>query len=106
MKHRQYPNEDFEKMRYRVNLRDVVWYRKAQMFGNKVYDATPIFRSKSPPPDASNGHPQNISQVSNSVLDIWEKRIKGLFSTARDHKVLRLQIEALPLPPLLSKAFN
>lgn len=105
-KQRQYPNEDFEKMRYRINLRDIVWYRKAQMVGNRVYDAAPIFRSKSPPPDASNGHPQNSSQVSHSVLDVWEKRIKGVFSTGRHHKVILVQLDLLPLPSLLSKPFN
>ena len=77
-------------MRYRINFRDIVWYRKAQMVGNKVYDATPIFRSRSPPPEASNGQPQSSSQVSNSILDDWEKRIKGIFSTRRYQKVIYL----------------
>ena len=103
-KHRQYPNEDFVKMRYRVNMRDILWYRKAQMVGNKVFDATPIFSSKSPPPDASSGNPQSSSQVSNSVLDVWEKRIKRVFSTGLDHKVKRVQVEVLL--PLLSKPFD
>lgn len=98
------PNEDFEKMRYRVNLRDIFWYRKAQMVGNKVFDATPIFRSKSPPPDASSGNPQSSPQVSNFILDVWEKRIKRVFSTGRDHKVISVLVEALL--PLLSKAFD
>ena len=100
---RQYPNEDFVKMRYRVNLRDILWYRKAPMVGNKVYDATPIFRSKSPPPDASSDHPDGSSQVSNSVLDTCEKRIKKLFSTGR-HNVMRVLVEALL--PLLPRMFN
>lgn len=103
-KNRQYPNEDFVKMRYRVNLRDILWYRKAQVVGNKVYDATPIFRSESPPPDASSGHPQGSSQVSNSVLDVWEKRIKSLSSSGRHHKVILLEAEALLL--LLSTPFD
>ena len=103
---RQYPNEDFVKMRYRVNLRDILWYRKAQMVGSKVYDATPIFRSKSPPPDASSGQAQSSSQVSHSVLDVWEKRIKRVFSTGHHHKVTHVQLETLPLPPLLSKPFH
>ena len=86
-KRRQHPNEDFEKMRYRINLRDIFWYRKAQMVGNKVFDAAPIFRSQRPPPDASSGDPFSFSQVSNSVLDVWEKRIKGLLSTGRKCEV-------------------
>ena len=89
-KHRQYPNEDFEKMRYRVNLRDVIWYRKAQMVGTKVFDASPIFRSMSPPPDATSGNPQNSSKVSNSALDVWERRIKKVFAPGHHHKIVRV----------------
>ena len=86
-KHRQYPNEDFVKMRYRVNLRDVFWYRRAQMIGNKVFDATPIFGSNSPPPNASGDNPQSSTQVSNSILDVWENRIRKAFSTNRRSEV-------------------
>ncbi|MCJ1389877.1 hypothetical protein MMC18_002734 [Xylographa bjoerkii] len=88
-KYRQQPNEDFEKMRYRVNVRDIFWYRKAQMVGSKVFDASPIFRSNSPPPEHSSGDPQESSQVSNSALDWWEKRIKKVFSTGHEHKAAR-----------------
>ena len=89
-KHRQYSNEDFEKMRYRVNFRDVFWYRKAQMVGTKVFDASPIFRSMSPPPDATSGNPQNSSKVSNSALDVWERRIKKVFAPGHHHKTVRV----------------
>lgn len=102
-KRRQYPNEDFEKMRYRINLRDIFWYRQAQMVGNRVFDAAPIFKSKSPPPNASSGNPQVSSQVSNSALDDWERRIKKMFTTGSNHKVIRFQLQALlpiPLNPL------
>ena len=78
-KHRQYPNEDFEKMRYRINLRDIFWYRRAQAVGT----------SMSPPPDTTSGNPQDSSQVSNSVLDVWEKRIHNLFATGHHHKAVR-----------------
>jgi len=87
-KARQYPNEDFEKMRYRINMRDIFWYRKAQMVGNRVFDASPIFRSKSPPPDASSSNPQSSSQVSNSILDVWEKKVRNVFRFNSDHKVI------------------
>lgn len=87
-------------MRYRVNLRDVFWYRKAHMIGNRVFDAAPIFRSKAPPPDGSSGNPQISSQVSNSILDVWERGMKKVFSIGRDHKVIPVQVEAhLPVLP-------
>ena len=101
-KRRQYPNEDFERMRYRINLRDIFWYRKAHMVNNKVFDAAPIFRSKFPPPGPASGDPQSSSQISNSVLDVWEKRLKKLFSAG--HKVLRVHEEALL--PVLSKPLD
>ena len=75
-RNRQHPNEDFEKMRLRVNARDIFWYRKAQTVGNRVLDATTIFRSRSPPPDACSSGPQSLSRVKTSVLDVWEKRLK------------------------------
>lgn len=87
-KARQYPNEDFEKMRYRINMRDIFWYRKAQIIGNIVFDASPIFRSRSPPPDASSSNPQSSTQVSSSILDVWEKKIRNAFGDGRDHEVI------------------
>lgn len=35
-KQQQYPSEDFEKMRYRISLRDIFWYRKARTVGDRV----------------------------------------------------------------------
>ena len=85
-------------MRFRVNMRDIFWYRKAQVLGNKVYDATPIFRSQSPSPNTSSGQTQIPSQVSNSVLDVWDNRVKRLFSIGPHHNVKIL--------PLLSRTFD
>ena len=85
--HRQYPNEDFEKMRYRINMRDVFWYRKAPMIGDRVFEAARAFQNKTPPPDASSGDPKSSSEVSHSALDMWEKRIKNLIGNDRSHKV-------------------
>lgn len=96
-KHRQYPNEDFVKMRYRINLRDIFWYRKAHSVGNRVLDATPIFKSRSPPPDASSSNQKGSSQVSNSVLDVWEKRIKRIFGSDRSRKVTRVPSGTSPI---------
>ena len=86
-KHRQYPNEDFEKMRYRINIRDIFWYRKAPMIGDRVFEAARMFQSKTPPPGTSGDDPQSSSKVSNSVLDVWEKRIKNAVGGGHSHKV-------------------
>ena len=91
---RQEPNEDFVKMRRRINLRDIFWYRKAQMVGNRVFDASQIFRSQSPPPDAEGGDAQGSSKVTHSALDTWEKRLRRMFPSfggSRDHTVPCLQ---------------
>ena len=80
----QYPNEDFEKMRYRINLRDILWYRSAPIVGGKVLEASKIFRSDDPEPPPGNssdtpaGSPRKIKR---SVLDIWEERVKNVFTT-------------------------
>ncbi|KAL9000111.1 MAG: hypothetical protein Q9169_001186 [Polycauliona sp. 2 TL-2023] len=85
-KQRQYPNEDFEKMRYRINLRDILWYRKARIVGNRVFDAAPIFQGRSPPPEASSDDPQSSSKVKNSVLDSWENKMKEAFAYGPNQK--------------------
>lgn len=80
-KQQQYPNEDFEKMRYRINLRDILWYHKARTVEDRVFEAAPIFRSsKSPPPEASSDDPQSSKKIHSSVLDIWENKIKNIFT--------------------------
>ena len=93
--HRQYPNEDFEKMRYRINLRDVFWYRNAPMIGNRVFEAARVFQSKPPPPDASSGDPQSCSEVSHSALDMWEKRIKNFMGNGRSHEVITFWMDLI-----------
>ena len=40
---RQYLNGDFEKFRFRLNVRDTFWYRKAHPVSNRVFDAPLIF---------------------------------------------------------------
>lgn len=85
-KHQQYPNEDFEKMRARINLRDIFWYRKARTVGDRVFDASPIFRSKPPPP--SSDDPERPKKINSSILDIWENKIKHALTSSHDQKVL------------------
>ena len=86
-KPRQHPNEDFEKMRYRINIRDMFWYRKALMVEDRVLDAARIFQSKSPPPNAFGDDSNSSSKVSSSILDVWENRIKNVVGGGRSHKV-------------------
>lgn len=40
---RQAPGADFIRMRRRINLRDILWYRTPQLVGGRVLDARPIF---------------------------------------------------------------
>ena len=85
---RQYPNEDFEKVRFRVNLRDIFWYRHASMTGSRVFEARPIFRSSpTPPPRAKENNIENTEKVSNSILDVWESRVKGFFGSGSSRPV-------------------
>ena len=80
-------------MRYRINMRDLFWYRKGPMVGDQVYEAARVFQSKTPPPDASSGNPQSSSEVSHSALDVWEKRIKNFMGNSRSHEVTLLYME-------------
>lgn len=103
-KHRQSPNEDFKKMRYRINLRDIFWYREARMVGDRVFDAAQIFQSRSPPPNASSSDPQSSTRVSNSALDVWEKKIKHVFSFGHNHEVYIVELE--PLDPCTRRSVS
>ena len=80
----QYPNEDFVKMRSRISLRDVIWYRKAQLWNGKVLEATPIFkRIIEPPPSDS---PQELEDIArSSVLDSWFRKLRNKTSVRRVH---------------------
>ena len=73
-------------MRYRVNIRDIFWYRKAQSVGDRVFEASPFFR-QSPPPNESGRTEQSTSKVSHSVLDTWEKRVLKMFGKSQSDKV-------------------
>ncbi|KAL8896845.1 MAG: hypothetical protein Q9207_007510 [Kuettlingeria erythrocarpa] len=88
-KQRQSPNDDFKKMRYRINLRDIFWYREARMMGDRVFEAAPIFQHKTPPPDASSSDPKSSTKVSNSALDVWEKKIKKVLPFSHNHEKSR-----------------
>ena len=81
IKKRQYPNENFKKMRYRINLRDIFWYRKTPMIGDRVYEAARIFRNESSSSDAISGDPQNSTKIKNSVLDSWKNRIQNVMNS-------------------------
>ena len=86
-KHRQHPNENFEKMRYRINIRDIFWYRKAFMIENRVIDVARIFQSKTSSSNAFGDDSNIFFKVSSSILDVWENRIKNVVGGGRSHKV-------------------
>lgn len=63
------------------------------MVGDRVLEAAPIFQSKSPPPDASSSDPKSSKKVSNSALDIWEKKIKNVLPFGHKHEVSIVAME-------------
>lgn len=85
---RQYPNEDFEKMRLRINLRDLLWYRSPPSTGNNTLNPRAIVESKSsPPPDAMSGNPESKKKVIHSIIDFWERRAKNKFWVRKSQEV-------------------
>ena len=89
---RQHPNEDFEKMRYRINLRDIFWYNKAPMINGKVLEAARIFQTKrSPPPtDGSADDLQDSQKMGRSAMDLFEQRLKKVLCVSRGKEVMTL----------------
>ena len=66
---RQYPNEDFVKMRRRITLRDIFWYHAPNLKGGRVLDATPICTKM------SNEDVEATAQ--RSLLGDWRRKISG-----------------------------
>ena len=86
-RNRQYPNQDFEKMRWRINIRDIFWYRQAPMTGGRVLDAAPTFqRLRTPPPDPGHSNVEK-EKVKSSKLDVWERKLGNIFRFGKKKQV-------------------
>ena len=66
---RQYPNEDFVRMRRHITLRDIFWYQRPNLKGGRVLDATPICTRM------SNEDVEATAQ--RSLLSDWRRKISG-----------------------------
>ena len=67
-------------MRTRVNIRDILWYRRAKLTNGRVVDATPIFKdSKDPEKTMARSEVVNEKR---SVMDWWEGKGKKMFGGA------------------------
>ncbi|KAL9094317.1 MAG: hypothetical protein Q9165_003458 [Trypethelium subeluteriae] len=83
-KDRQSPNEDFLKMRRKVNIRDIFWYRQAILKDGRIRDAYPIFQRKTGSDIERLAVPERLPSdappvTEKSVLDWWEGGIKKVF---------------------------
>ena len=81
---RQKPNEDFRKMRRKINFRDIFWYRQAVLIGGRVRDAHPIFEHQADSDieclAVSERLPSDAPPITQkSVMDWWEDRFKKFF---------------------------
>lgn len=70
---RQYPSEDFVKMRRRINKRDLLWFRAPNLIAGRVLDALPV-RTQTSTEDVE-------ATAQRSILGDWRQKISGkLFS--------------------------
>ena len=83
-KDRQRPNEDFRRMRRKINIRDIFWYRQAVLKEGRVSDAHPIFKHQAnsdieclAAPERLPSDAPPVTQM--SVMDWWEDKIKRVF---------------------------
>lgn len=63
------------------------------MMGDRVFEPAPIFQRNTPPPDASSSDPKSSTKVSNSALDVWEKKIKKVLPFGHNHEVSVVAME-------------
>ena len=83
-KARQYPNEDFEKMRWRINVRDILWYRKPAVINGRVFEAQRTFLDT-----RSTNDLDRSGVASQSALSLLERRVRNFFHTGRFTNVRR-----------------
>lgn len=72
--YRQQPQEDFVKMRRRINIRDILWFRSPNIIAGRVFDAQPVFQQKSM---------QDVEATARkSLLGEWPRKLSSkLFSS-------------------------
>ena len=74
-KSRQYPNEDFVKMRRRINLRDLLWYQAPNLIAGRVLDALPVRTQRTK---------EDIEETAQrSVLGEWRRKISDIVSSGK-----------------------
>lgn len=82
-KERQAPDEDFTRFRWRINLRDIFWYRQAPMVNNRVLRPRRIFYP--PPPESNTSATSADAPPEKSMLGVVGEKIKSaLHLSARD----------------------
>ncbi len=70
---RQYPNEDFVRMRRRIALRDILWYHAPNLSAGRVLDAFPICTQMSK---------EDVEVTAQrSLLGDWRRKISGRIFT-------------------------
>ena len=74
---RQLPNEDFARMRRRVNLRDIFWHRNAG-----ASDQRPIICDERSV-DAQSSSKADTLAAHKSALDYWQAKIRSFFSRSQ-----------------------
>ena len=78
-KYRQAPNEDFAKMRRRVRLRDILWYRQPKVQDDgRVTDARPML-GRSSTSEAVDQVSKHQSCAEMSPLDVGGKKMSAAF---------------------------
>lgn len=80
---RQYPNEDFAKMRLRINMRDLFWYRHPPMVGNRVLEARRVLHLGNSAPPVPSNNATEAAQVTRSALDTLQERLRRAFGLTR-----------------------
>ena len=86
---RQAPDADFVKMRRKINLRDIFWYRKPIVTDGRVIDAHPTFQH--PYNDVEHMPEGAQTTAEKSPIDIWGQKIKRKMSGSSSRQRLLSQ---------------
>lgn len=86
---RQYPNEDFVRMRRRITLRDIFWYHRPNLTAGRVLDALPSCTQRAK---------EDVEATAQrSLLGDWRRKISGMIFSGNSAGNSMSSRSALPM---------
>ncbi|KAL9051050.1 MAG: hypothetical protein Q9162_006273 [Coniocarpon cinnabarinum] len=84
----QHPNQDIEKLHFRVNMRDIICFKRSVKGGGPSRAANVVIQgTPKPPPDPRSDILDAEKRVRESALDVWKRKITNFLGSREPQKV-------------------